>query len=286
MIQKMSDQDIDSSKQFDMGKSIIKKGGLYTKVYNKNSNRSAWRKSVGPIGAYLQDSIEIDDKLTLLDLFNLLESFEEEIDIIFMGSLNGKRTRPFYEEISKKANKKINNISHIEIGWVSDFYRGDKEDEPNELFFEIQVLGVSKKDNIEAYYPMSHANLNDWKHLRVQLSDHVFVNDLISDSEDEVKDAHINTLLDGRLNITLYDLLNGFLAEISMFGSPDERREWLSHNDEDPVENNDDLESPLLTDLIKEKQDQFEKSLETEDYESASKLKIEIEEMKKELDNI
>lgn len=257
----------------------FKKDGLYLKEYDENGKETKWEKAKAPIYVYFQNIVEIDNKVTLGDILHTLIAYEADIDSMFMGCTHGKRLRPYYEEMIQAPAKKRTDLSHLEITWAADFYRADNLNHDNELYMSLHVNGVSKDGEGANYFALSRAHLNDWKHLKVELNDLLMVNDFIisQSSETGKSEIHVVTLLEARKEITLYDFISGVMAELTMFGYPEQRDEkfddinGIIQNAEDESWEND----------LQQKERELSEAIEAEHYERAAKLKMEIDNLKK-----
>lgn len=258
----------------------FKKDGLYCKEYDENGNTSKWARAGGPIYIYFQSIVELDKKLTLGDLMNTLIRYEADIDAMFMGCTRGKRLRPYYEEMLQASTNKRTDLSHVEVGWVADYYKADNFNHESELYLGLQVSGISKKSEEATYHSLSRASLNDWKHLKMELHDELIINEFIAGHATETgrTDMHMVTLMEAKKQVTLYDLLSGFLTELTMYGYPEQRMERIMDINnviEETVDDNS-WESTL-----RHKESELQAALETENYERAAMLKVEIDNIKK-----
>jgi len=257
----------------------FKKDGLYSKTYDENGVETKWTKVKGPIYLHFQSVVEFDKKLTLGDLMHVLIMHEVDIDAMFMGVTRGRRMRPYYEEMLQVPTGKRSDLSHVEFAWVADYYKSDSQNDDNALYINLQVTGISKKSEEATYHSLSRATLNDWKHLRVELNDNMIVNEFIESYQTETgkTEMHVVTILEARKEITLYDLIAGLLAELTIYGYPDQRRDHI-------VEINnaiDEVQGTVSTETLKEKEKELQEAIDSENYERAAMLKSEIDNIKK-----
>lgn len=252
----------------------FKKNGLYSKEYDESNDVATWSKASGPIYLYFQSVVEIDTQLTLGDLMRILIQYEADIDAMFLGCTRGNRLRPYYEEMMLPPASKRDDLSHVEISWVADYYKADSFNHENELYLGLQVSGVSKKSEEATYHALSRAKLNDWKHLRVELHDTMVVNEFIMNDSARTT-MHVVTLLEARKEVTLYDFVAGILTELTMYGYPEQREEKIMDI------NKLMHDSGVSKEVLHQKEDELSNAISLEDYELAAVLKREIDNIKK-----
>ncbi len=258
----------------------FKKDGLYLGEYDEDRDSMTWSRSQSPIYAHFQDVVEIDKRTTLGDIITTLMKHEMDINSMFVGCMNGRQLKPYYEEMIQPTSQKRTDISHIEIGWIADYYKGDKQHE-DELYLGIQASGIAKESDEMTYYSLSKATLNEWRHLRVILVDSMMINDFIigENTASGVTDMHMVTLFQARKEITLYDFICGLLTELTTLGYPEQRIERIQD-----INNILDNDIEVNTLMLENKERELREAVDSENYEKAGILQKEVNRMRKILD--
>lgn len=258
---------------------MFKKDGLYSKEYNENGYSNRWTRIKAPLYVYFQSVVDIDSRVTLGDIMHALIAHESDIDAMFMGCMNGKRLRPYYDEMIQAPTNKRTDLTHVEITWGADYFRADSINHDDELYLEIQVNGVSKDSEEANYHALSRAPLNDWKHLKVELNNTLIINEFIMEQQSDTgrTEMNINKILEAKKQITLYDLIAGIMSELTIYGYPEQRMERL----EDMNDLIQDMEDETYMTTLQQKEKELREAIEVEHYEKAAKLKLEIDKLKK-----
>lgn len=264
-----------------MNSIVLRSGGLYAKEYDESTNHISHVKITGPISLYLQSAIEIEKGVVVQSLMEVLMQHEADIDVMFFGFSKGHKIRPFYEEMKKTPEIKRLDLSVVEIGWTADYFAADRVGQHNELHLSVQMSGIAKKkvDGETAYISVSQTAMNDWKHVPVVLCDTLRVSDfrVVDKGPTGRTETHFVTLLEAKKEMTLYDLIGGFIDSITWYGYPEQRQERM-----------EDIERMVLgsggctdREMLEDKQDELAKALLEENYERAAVLQKEIENIKK-----
>jgi len=264
-----------------MNSITLRKGGFYAREYDEKESKTTFSKVDGPICLHFQSTIEVDRDVTVEDLMRVLMKNESDIDMMFYGFSKGLRIRPFYEEMLLPPNNKRIDIAYVEVGWSSDYFGSDRPGKSNELFLFVQISGIAKKrqKNELRSYNLSQVPLNDWKHIGLSVCDMMRVHDFRVNQKGETgkTETQVITLIEAKRDMTLYDFIGGFIESIAWYGYPSQRKERMDDIEEIISEPDEDIGEYSLED----KEYELKKALGEEDYERASVLKKEIDEMRK-----
>lgn len=264
-----------------MNSIVLRSGGLHAKEYDESTNHTSLVKVTGPISLYLQSPIEIEKGVMVQDFMDVLMQHEADIDAMFFGFSKGHKLRPFYEEMKRDPDNKRLNVSKVEIGWTADYFAAERRGQHNELYLSVQMSGIAKKkvDGETVYTSLSQAAMNDWKHVPLVICDTLRVSDfrIVDKGPTGRAETHFVTLLEAKKEMTLYDLVGGFIDSITWYGYPEQRKERME-DIERMVLGTDEYMDP---DVLEEKQEELAKAILEENYERAAVLKKEIEEIKK-----
>jgi len=262
-----------------VGKVILKPDGFYVNEYDESLSEASFSPAEGPIFLYLQDLVTIDKGVTVENLMNTLMSHEDEIDILCFGFSKGHKMRPFYEEMCQVPKIRRGDLTSVEIGWTADYYRSDRRGQPNELCLSMVVSGVSKKWRRETtYHNLSEMPLNEWKHLPVILCDIMRITDVVFEKGPSGRnETSFVNIMEAKKDITLYDMIGGFIETVTWFGDPSKREEHLQ--DLERIVSGDDMEYAAVS--LEDKEYELRKAISLEDYERAVVIKQEIEYLKK-----
>lgn len=264
-----------------MNQVILKKSGFHCKEYNEKSNLSSVSSMKGHIGMHLQSVVEVERNVTVEDFMRALIKHEADIDVMFNGASRGHKLRPYYEEMLKKPDNKRNDLAYVELSWSSEYSASEGRKKMNEVAIYLQMNGMTdKKRGIEMRsYSLIQTPINDWKHLPFRLSRMLLVYDfqLNHKNASGASEARVVTMLEAEREMTLYDLIGGFMDGITWHGYPQQRNERAAQIENAINEPDEDVFEVSLED----KEYELEKAIEREDYERAAVLKKEIDKINK-----
>ena len=214
-------------------------------------------KSVDSVVPYLMDPIRIDDDVTLMDFFNLIEKDQNLIEVVFSGQLGHFPIAPYIEEIKRDCPVESHEeIDYLELCWeIQQFdyalfyekHKDDKDfkgsfgklplptiDDKNEISIYVDVHGWGENEDKEIAlyqsethmaYDIAFTPLYRLKHLPIKLNYmfKVFSENMV---EGEV-------IVEGRREFTVFDVFGAILSEISFCGLPYSRDEkWREISDD------------------------------------------------------
>lgn len=265
----------------EMNRIVLKKNGFHFREYDEKSNVSSLSLMGGHIGMHLQHEVEVEKNVTVEDLMKAMMKHETDIDTMFFGASRGLKIRPFYEEVLRRPKNKRIDLAYAELSWSSDYSAAEGRRKTNEVSIYIQMNGMADKKKGAGLrsYSLIQTPLNDWKHLPLKISKTLLVydfrlNQMNASGEPETR---MVTLLEAEREMTLYDLIGGFMDNITWYGEPKIRDERVKEMEVAINEPDEDIFESSMED----KEYELEKAIEREDYELAAVLKKQIDALKK-----
>lgn len=237
----------------------FKKDGIY---YGKEKIES--------IFPYLKTEVHGIEDMTLEDLFDILNEYEDEVDACFLSFTRGHLLKPFYEEI-KSDNKEKNDYTELNFHWNVDNYEyeNDELEIEKELFENITITlrKVGDTDN----YAVSFINLSEIKSVVITLNlDYI------------IRDKNYNSILETRKFPSLFELIGNFLYEITFDGYPEQREERSKELMKRYEEIDDSIQEYFSLDDLKLEmmEKQLQRFIDEEKYEKAEVIKKRINDIK------
>ena len=161
---------------------------------------------------FLSEEVEFGESLIFKKLFDIVAYNSEIFNEIFYSSLGGYTLGPFLQEIENNPTEEYES-DYLEIYWHCDKY-------DDELTFEPSLHGISSKNNER--YAMDFVSLNNLKNYNIRINRKVELFDYNKFKEDDKE--HMRTIL-GEKSLTLFELFDSLLYEISFFGGPQDKKE-------------------------------------------------------------
>lgn len=241
-------------------------------------------KLEGSIAKYFNKIVEIKPDVTIQNFINHLEKYEPIIDLCFSDYLKNIPIRNFVHDMNKA--EAVTDFGEVELYWEGEIINDDlsitgylRAWPKNE---KIKELG----EEYEIPYDVSLLPIYTWKNCNFILNENIIVNDL-----SEMSSLKKDVVFSGFYRWTLFEVISHFLAEISANGSPDDRdrifieMEGKRYNLKEIVKSKEQTDFWLafleqeLIDLNK----LMDSASESEEYEKASKIKVDIADTEKEL---
>jgi hypothetical protein len=284
----------------------IKKSGFFVMERNTELKTDRFQKIESELAYHMQDIVTIDDDVTIENIMDSLMEFEKEVDILFMGHTRGFKLKPFYEKMQEplKEGDSYTDLDFIEFHWGTDYteYDDEVDDEEKPSFYSyVSFHGVDDSVEIQTfeesrYYGMSLSPVNRWKHLPVKMDKTFFIRNYVLNKDTNVYEEKV--LMEAEKEFTFYELIGGFLHEMSWHGYP-ENQEEISNKLEEVSLNFEEGDfvpfEEVHIDLRRRELEIFEAEkaelLEAEAYEKISevdkkieKCKLKIKELEEELE--
>jgi hypothetical protein len=220
------------------------------------------------ISPYLQYNLNIEENVTLEDIFDALYNLED-IEISFNPWTRGHEFEPFYNEL-KSVPKKENDIISLHFGWVAEVTEWENDDceMENEMYEYVNMSGISDDGN---FYGLDFTPLSELKDCTISL-----------DSKWKLVKNYTETIFETKKEFNLGDIIGTLLYEISFHGYPENREETSESLKEtmDRIENGEEETISWENVQVDFLEKQLERLVEEEKYEKAEKIRKRIEELK------
>jgi hypothetical protein len=222
---------------------------------------------------YLNYYVDFGENVTLRDFFKLLEPYKDTINDLIIEQTDGVSIFDYYDKYKdiKPSKNKINIIEFQQIGYICDLMYG----------IECNFKGFDEK--MDDFVMLDMVPLNEILDAKIEINNDFFIAEYntneegIWNNENETDDVdkNIDTNLSMDVNmisykeINLFELLDGFSTQLTMFGTVDEFEKTLKIEKE--ISNN--------FEKINNLEKRLKNSILTENYEEASKITKEIKEL-------
>lgn len=256
--------------------------GDYIKFYNDDiiiflwdENEEEWieeslHESDISINRLLRNIIVFDKELTVKGFLRQLYPYINDIEHIFESSLYGMKLKPFYDIIDFENDQNDDDeIDYIEVYWRAEIW-------DDELVEYISYHGIPN-ENSEESIPISLmlTKLSEYQNCKIKIDnsyDIIYMNN----------EKGINCILSTTKEMTLFQLLDGFLFELTYTGYPEEQERKSKEilKEVEKIEENDIGEYGIDDLQLEIKQEQLNEAIKNEQYEKAQKIKKEIDKLK------
>lgn len=247
-----------------------------------------------PFTRYFSQPIEFAEDLTVEDLMNHIKKYSDVIDFCFYSYTNGISVKEYIDLMETEPARK-SFVDTIELHWstslVNDEYcmfgslHGVITDEKE--MYRVEEAQINS-------FKMDLTPINEWKHCRIVIDDNI-------KASTSTEDGHAKTM-QLRNRWTLFELLQYFLFEITIYGSVEDQKKEIEDFDVaqkkyDGFRVNPDFAQTLNKDelvvFIAEIENQIEyntellkEAVDNDDFETAAKLKKEDVDLKNELEKM
>jgi len=209
----------------------IKKNGFFVKGKDAET-KSVEFIEVETLSYHLQDSVVIDEDVTVEDLVTSLNNWAIEVDLIFAGYTKGFNIGPYFDSMKLGVvGEELDDLDFLEFHWNVEYIEYDEEVDGNitpEINFMVCFSGINDSVKVSTFeesreYGLSLAPLRNWKHLPIKLDKVFTITSVNKDPKTNVyKQKKIITAERG---FNFYELIGGFLYELSWHGYPDKQEE-------------------------------------------------------------
>ena len=257
-----------------------------------------------PISDYFNHAVEFSEDLTVKDFVVLLNKYSNEIDMHFSAYNHGLEFDIYHREVLKKQQKDyFKECDEIEIIWETEV---QKEEGINFIIDWVSFCGRIKNFKPKHQFDIPTRNmqmspLRDWKDLPLKLNKMIFYEET---SPFQIKRS--TSRLHGIKQFNLFDVISGFLYELTCFGTPEQQiimardtREQIKNISENLFDSNVSFipvgagiinmdEAPIDSVLSKQKKEEsiedltkkMKKHVDAEEFEKAHEIKTKITKLK------
>jgi len=192
---------------------LIKQNGFYSVDWDLETNQPTTETQVTErLSSFFGYFAEFDENITVGNLMAILGDFSDEINLIFNGYLNGVDFELFLQE-SQIMPTALPSIDYVELAWK---VRMIAASDMTILDIVPNILGVSSivGTDSDVITDLDFVQLRD-------LCQFTICEQTALDIPDD-RTYHI--VVEAEKRWTLFDIISGFLGEISRYGSPEEKQ--------------------------------------------------------------
>lgn len=202
------------------------KDKITTFVFNETEgimNEVDINDSCLPLSRYLNKFVDFDEDLTVKDFIKHLTNHKKDVENIFSSYMNNVSMEEIYEEcLQTEQFEYEEDINEIEIVWETDLF---KDQEIGEYFIHEYTgfIGVYYDDS--GYQDdifiksMALVPLRNWKDLPISINRFITYQE-VNFNEKTKRFLKPKNKLTGIKSINLFDLISGFLHELTVYGNP------------------------------------------------------------------
>jgi hypothetical protein len=252
-----------------------------------------------PLNRHLSKFVDFEEDFTVKDFITHLNNHKKDIENIFSSYMNNVSFDEIYEEIlQEKEPDYLDDINELEIVWETDLFK-DKEIKEYFIHERISYIGVyfdeNENEEDEIYIKsMNFMPMRNWKDLPISINRFITYQE-INYNERTNNFSKPKNKLAGLKSVSLFQLISGFLSELTIYGSPktqleiskkiNSKIEEMKDSGKESFEFSipfDDLE----TDEFKSKNStklleiELKKALEEEEYLRAKQIKEKLDKLK------
>jgi hypothetical protein len=176
---------------------------------------------------FFGDTVELDDKLTFLDFFEVLNANRDVVNFVFAQVLGFYKFEQFYFDLKKPIAKEEANDyknEYLEVYHVPDLFRYEAN-EPFDYnpYVDLHMVKLKDEDgNENVQYGIALTSLSTLKKHKLKINKKVEF--ILQDSTKKVtKKSMEPAFIASHNNFKLFDLISGILYEISFHGSPEDK---------------------------------------------------------------
>lgn len=222
---------------------------------------------------YMRHIVVFDENLTVKGFMTQLKPYQNLIEQTFEGSTYGYKLGPYLENMELNPDLGEDDIENVELYWVSELFDDD-------ITEYISFHGYKKEgdEDVEGIpYSLAISPIKNWQNAKLFINNKYEIYNLSLKA-----DGYKKPVVTATRDMTLYQLLDGWLFELSYHGYPENQEEFGDNLDEicNSIKNGE-IETIRLEDAILDiKEEELQKEIDSENYERAEEIRKEIEELK------
>lgn len=253
------------------------------KILLDDLSNKEWTDVTNTFVNYLDHTVMIDDDVTVMDLFNIIELNSEVVDSFFNCSLGGHDLGDFLQDIKKDADPD-DLLCYAEFAHECMMIDGKLL---HTVRFGAVGFSIFEEDKL-VQHSLELNPIATYKHLKLKINQ----NFRISAAEPDDGEISKNVLFECEKDMTLYDIFHSLLYEISFNGSPDTRDKIFEHlksetidnleaNDPEFASNNPQLIIAGIDVKIHNLETELNEAINMEDYETSATIRDKIKALNK-----
>jgi hypothetical protein len=164
---------------------------------------------------YLYDIVKIGKNVTFERIFDLIIKHKNLFNVIFgWGAMHGHEIDSFIEEYNKESTS--TDLDYLEVFFSTDYWDFKDKKSKKEIEFYSGLHGIKKDE--EFVYAIDFRPLNEIKKLPIKIKKNISFYDWVKVNEPK-------KLLEGEIEMKLFDFIGAILYEITWNGTPENRDE-------------------------------------------------------------
>ena len=213
------------------GSILIKANGFYLIEWDSETGTQISSKQIkNQISKYLSAYAEFDESATVGNFLYLLNDFADETEYIFSSYLNGVDFNEFLKE-SLTESTKPQELDFIDLVWNVRIIVSEEMNILDILPTMIGVKELKEDPEMDEIHDLDFIELRDIAHLKICAA-----------TSFDVPDPNTYQIgVSAEKRWTLYEIISGFLSEISKHGSPADRLLKISEITEESKMSLDEL---------------------------------------------
>jgi len=244
----------------------------------------------GCFSNHLNDTIFVEEDVTLKNVLEHLEKRSEDVETIFGAALGGVPLEPFLDEM-RFGTKSQKNLKNLVFGRTCEIV--EYSDGSTELLENIEIFstGVGEKGENKEYM-LEFSPISFYTDVPIVVDDtyqilqYIPTSTFIKEVDGSLKRIYDKkSVLKTTKTYTMYELLYALLYEISKYGTPEEREETRKnlYGDTTEPEKNETVSESGVLNRIKELERLEKEAVESEEYEKSAKYRDKISDLKEKL---
>lgn len=200
-------------------------------VYHNGKKRKKYQLDDLPM--FLGDVVELDDKLTFGQFFEVLNANRDVINFTFAQVMGFYKFEQFYFDLKKpipKEEAQDHKNEFLEVYLVPDMWKY-KVDEPFNYnpYVDLHMIKLKDEDGQENVpYGIGLTSLRTLKNHKLKINPKVeFI--LYDTTKKTTKKSLQPAIVANQENFKLFDLISGILYEISFHGAPEDKESVLTN---------------------------------------------------------
>ena len=195
---------------------LIKQDGFYLVDWDLTTNQPTNQTQItGRLSSFFGYFAEFDENITIKTFLEVLGDFTDEINQVFDGYLNGVDFDLFLQE-TQILSVKSPAIDYVELAWK---VRMIAASDMTILDIVPNILGISaiQGSDSDVVTELDFIRLRD-------ICQFTICEQTALDIPD---DRTYQIAVEAERRWTLFDIISGFLSEISRYGSPDDKQQMI-----------------------------------------------------------
>jgi hypothetical protein len=252
-------------------------------AYTWEPEKQRWEKeltfsSKSFIPLFFDYKVEFVGDVTMSDFMKYIIKHDDILSMTFASYMSADSLKPFFKQMSKRSRKTFNNVGFF---WNAISFGGHLE-------LDGSFYGVTQdmSRNMITRHDLDLVQISNYRDAKIEIFIDFLIEEIISDEEGEVIDSEI--VFTGQRMWSFYDLLSTFLRELTALGNPEYKQSVIDDfkKNLEKHRNSKEHKEEMLNSQMNELKSKLKIATEKEEYESASEIKKEIDNLQKMKDRL